>query len=562
MRTGSKDFLLLSIRNRILLFAVLATLLPSFGLGWAYFTQTERALLESSQRELLGTLNHVRREFGLWFKDRYYDIRVFSNSYLLSEGLGEFLAPDGNGPAGKSGDADTQLTKLETYLSLVRSQFSFYERLLVFDRRGELLIQNPQHTGSLELPGNWQKQLETQKVIVGEVYLSRRSVPSVLAAVPILSGDGTVLGYLAAEIKLDALAKIMTSFIGKTDFHAGSTELLLVGHGGRVLLSTGEHMDEALRTQMHEAALRPHELSEYVNTQGVPVVGILAPISEISLSLVMEKHQDQVFSEVIELRNKTLLGVVVLVALIGLFAYLISRGIISPLERLTDAAGKVAEGDLDVNIPVERHDELGTTTQVFNDMVGQLRQSRERLEQLSTTDSLTQLANRKHIMERLTAHLERFRRNGTSFSVMLVDADHFKRINDSNGHVVGDKVLRRLGETFQRLLRTVDVAGRYGGEEFLIVLDETRGAEALQTAERIRLAIESSEVNIAGFTIRFTVSIGVAEIAPGEDEDQLIARADAALYRAKREGRNRSLLARQPNAKVAHHPAVRKIDGS
>jgi diguanylate cyclase (GGDEF)-like protein len=327
-------------------------------------------------------------------------------------------------------------------------------------------------------------------------------------------------------------------------------------------MSTAEQGAALPRTQVHDGTPRPRELAAYVNTQGVDVVGILAPLSEFSWGLVMEKRQDQVFSEVIRLRNQTLLGVALLVTLFGAFAYRISRGIISPLERLTDAAGRVADGDLDVKVPVERHDELGTATEVFNGMVGQLKQSRDRLEQLSTTDALTQLANRKHVMEKLTTHLERFRRSGTSFSVLLVDADHFKRINDGAGHVVGDQVLRHLGETFRRLLRTVDVAGRYGGEEFLIILDETRGKEALQTAERIRLAIESGAVDGVASNVPFTVSIGVAEIGPGEAEDQLIMRADTALYQAKAEGRNRSVLAEFRNANVTHHPAARKQDHS
>jgi diguanylate cyclase (GGDEF)-like protein len=354
----------------------------------------------------------------------------------------------------------------------------------------------------------------------------------------------------------------MTSFIGRQELRSGSAELLLVDDDGVILLSTLEQAAATPRTKVHRGTPRPRELAEYANTQGVDVVGILAPMSGFSWGLVMEKRQDQVLSEVIGLRNQTLLGVALLITLFGAFAYRISRGIIAPLERLTDAAGRVADGDLDIKVPVERRDELGEATEVFNDMVGQLKQSRDRLEQLSTTDSLTQLANRKHVMEKLRMHLERFRRSGTCFSVLLIDADHFKRINDTAGHLVGDRVLRQLGDTLRRLLRTVDVAGRYGGEEFLIILDETMGKEALQTAERIRRAIASNEVDRAAPGIPFTVSIGVAEIGSGEAEDQLIMRADTALYQAKAEGRNRSVLAKAPNANVTHHPATRKKDHS
>jgi len=549
-----------SVRNRILIFAALVTLLPSIGLGWTYFNQTRQALLESSQRELLGRVDQVRREFDLWFKERYYDIRVFSNSYLLSEGLQNYLTMRSEGSGKEFSDDGARLAKVEGYLSLVLPQLNNYSRLLVFDRDARLITQNPQSAASVELADDWRAQLDAKKVITQVVYDPQRETPSILAAVPVLSGNGSILGLLGAEIKLDALSIIMTSFLASRDLQTGSAELLLLGPGGHVLLSTANQQAANGRDASYEGGLPPRQLAEYVNSQGVQVVGIRTTIPEFGWNLVIEKRRDQVLLEVIKLRNRTLLGVGALVSLIGFLAYLLSRGIIAPVKRLTEAAGKVANGNLEVNIPVMRDDELGKATQVFNDMVNQLRQSRERLEQLSIMDSLTQLANRRHIQEKLTSHLERFRRNGTPFSVLLVDADHFKRINDSAGHAVGDKVLFELGSIFKRLLRTVDAAGRYGGEEFLIILDETRGAEALQTAERIRLVVGSTGVSAGETTVRFTVSIGVAEISAGEDEDQLIVRADNALYQAKREGRSRSVLAPLPKAKIAYHPATRKSD--
>lgn len=549
-----------SVRNRILVFALLVTLLPSIGLGWVYFRQAEKALLESTHREMLGTVGQVRRELDLWFKERSYDIRVFSNSYLLTEGLQNYSAGSSNESEKSPSDDRKKLEKIQSYLSLVSSKFNDYSRLLIFDRDAMLLTQSPQREGPVQLPDDWQDQMETKKVILGEVYTSESKKPLILAAVPILSGNGAILGILGADIELESLADIMTSFLGDMDLQTGSAELLLVDADGRIVLSTRSHQAVTHPGIISAEAPLRHELSEYVNIQGVPVVSVLAPTSELAWNIVMEKERDQVLSEVISLRTRTLLGVGVLVTLIGFLAYLLSHGIIKPLERLAEAAAKVADGDLEVNVPVERQDELGKATQVFNDMVNQLRQSRRRLEQLSTTDSLTQLANRRHILERLATHLERFRRNGTPFSILLVDADHFKRINDSAGHAMGDKVLSELGAIFKRMLRDVDSAGRYGGEEFLVILYETRAKEAFQTAERIRLAVESNAVTAEETTVRFTVSIGVAEIADGEGEDQLIIRADNALYQAKREGRSRSVIARSSNSKVAQHPAARRRD--
>ena len=557
MRARFRHLRFLSVRNRILLFALLVTLVPSIGLGWVFFKKTEQALLESSQRELTGAISQVGGELELWFRERYHDIRVFSNSSALFENLEGFLDERSLSAVPGAPAQDPHLKRLESYLSIVLAQLSDYEGLLVFDREGGLLSRVPQRTTPVELPLDWREQLEANEIVVGDVHRSEIGSPLMLVAVPILSGQDDDLGLLAAEIRLDALAAVMRSSLLSKELPGTSTELSLVGTEGQILLSTRRPSTTA-RGAHFSSDLTPLELAEYVNVEGVPVVGVMAPVADHAWRLVIEKPVEELFAEVIQVRNRTLLGVGVLVSLIGLFAYSIARGIVSPLERLTEAAGKVADGDLDVKIPVTSRDELGKTTQVFNEMVDQLRQSRDRLRQLSTIDSLTQLANRKHVVEKLATHLERFRRHGTPFSILLLDVDRFKAINDSLGHVAGDKVLADLGSILTRLLRAVDIAGRYGGEEFLIILDETRGSEALQTAERIRLTIEAARVNAAETPVTFTVSIGVAEVGVGEDEDSLIMRADAALYQAKNEGRNHSVLADPREIKVTQHPSVRK----
>jgi hypothetical protein len=195
-----------SVRNRILIFALLVTLLPSIGLGWIYFSQAEKALLEGTHREMLGTVGQVRRELDLWLKERYYDIRVFSNSYLLTEGLQSYPAENSKKSGKRLSDDGTQLAKIQSYLSLVSSKFNDYSRLLIFDRDAKLLTQSPPHKGAVDLPGDWRDQMEAKNIILGEVYESESKTPLILAAVPILSGNGNILGFLGAEIKLESLA--------------------------------------------------------------------------------------------------------------------------------------------------------------------------------------------------------------------------------------------------------------------------------------------------------------------------------------------------------------------
>jgi diguanylate cyclase (GGDEF)-like protein/PAS domain S-box-containing protein len=161
------------------------------------------------------------------------------------------------------------------------------------------------------------------------------------------------------------------------------------------------------------------------------------------------------------------------------------------------------------------------------------------LREASVRDGLTGLFNRRHGEDRLSQEFARWYRTGRPFSVLIFDLDHFKRINDSYGHPAGDAVLRAVAARASASLRVHDVVGRYGGEEFIVVLPETQLMDAARVAERIRREIESLAVTHSAYTIRLSASIGVAQVADGaETPDDIMRDADAALYQAKSSGRN------------------------
>ena len=155
------------------------------------------------------------------------------------------------------------------------------------------------------------------------------------------------------------------------------------------------------------------------------------------------------------------------------------------------------------------------------------------------TDGLTGMFNHRHFMELLAHEHARYGRTSTPFCLMLLDIDHFKRVNDTYGHQGGDEVLRGVAATIKGALRETDFIGRYGGEEFAAVLVDTLpdGAEAL--GERIREAVEAHVFEFGGHAIRVTISIGIAESLPDVTMNELIRRSDTALYEAKDSGRNR-----------------------
>lgn len=165
----------------------------------------------------------------------------------------------------------------------------------------------------------------------------------------------------------------------------------------------------------------------------------------------------------------------------------------------------------------------------------------KRVEEMAVTDQLTGLANRRYLERRLEEEMERARRYGTSLSVIMLDIDHFKRINDTFGHLAGDAVLREVAQILRNGVRRTDVVARYGGEEFCIVSPDCRLPEAVALAERLRGKVEGHPFRVPGLDqpLKVTVSAGVAEF-PGDarSKPELLDCADSALYEAKRRGRN------------------------
>ena len=170
----------------------------------------------------------------------------------------------------------------------------------------------------------------------------------------------------------------------------------------------------------------------------------------------------------------------------------------------------------------------------------QLRMTQEKAEKLARTDSLTELKSRRAFFDEAEQMLNVARRYGRPLSVAMIDIDYFKRINDTHGHFAGDTVLREVARTITESLRTADLAGRIGGEEFAIVLPETHLDDALQICERIRNSMENLNSTVDATTLTVTCSIGVTgNHVEHNNFETLLSAADRALYAAKNRGRNR-----------------------
>ena len=170
--------------------------------------------------------------------------------------------------------------------------------------------------------------------------------------------------------------------------------------------------------------------------------------------------------------------------------------------------------------------------------------SERQLFRIATTDPLTGILNRRHFLEQLGRERLRAMRYGTTVSLLILDIDHFKRINDTYGHPVGDEAIKALAGTAGKCLRPTDLIARFGGEEFVVMLPHTDEAGAVMAAERIREAVGKIVVPAGTQDVRFTVSIGATTHARGVTVDQLLECVDKALYAAKNGGRNQVCVGR------------------
>lgn len=228
----------------------------------------------------------------------------------------------------------------------------------------------------------------------------------------------------------------------------------------------------------------------------------------------------------------------------AVMALALARSVLLPLRALETGANRFGAGDFSRRVELNRTDELGRLAQTFNAMAERLKESRAALEALAARDGLTGLYNHRAFYALLADELVRAQRFKRPISLLMLDIDQFKRVNDTHGHQAGDDILKGLSELLSRQARAIDRVCRYGGEEIAIILPETDLDVAANIAERLRAAVEAQpfDCDCAAGSLRITVSIGVASWpAHADNARALVAAADTALYAAKQAGRNRAI---------------------
>jgi len=275
--------------------------------------------------------------------------------------------------------------------------------------------------------------------------------------------------------------------------------------------------------------------------EGPYMVFLIGRLDEEHL-VFMEKPTDNI-REGIDYASDAIFVTIIFVLLTGLaVAVPISFVFTKPIYRIKKKAEAVADLDFKYSLKIRNKDEFGELASTMNyisekleDTLGDLQSRNDQLRRLSHTDALTGLANRLKIDSFLDDELYKAENRGVPFSVIMIDIDHFKEVNDLHGHQEGDRILVMIGDILKKNSRQIDLAGRWGGEEFIIILPDTgiRGASAM--AEKLRRIIENTDFGKSG---RLTASFGAGEYEKGLGLTKFIENVDRALYHVKENGRN------------------------
>ena len=526
---GPLDLGRTSVRAKILSLVAVAALAPALLVGAASYYTAQAILLEKTNAQLANRTESVVRGIDSWLAERRQDVEIFANSSVIAENL----------PRAAAGDL-VPAARIRDYLRQVQERFPLYRTLAVMDASGRTIAQ----AGSVEAAA-------PSPATKARILIRKADGPQPLLHIeqPIRGSGETSLGTLVAVGALGSLWQRLVADLGSdvaelrlaTDAATGTLT------PGRVAPEWSESPLPGLERCRGEAPV----VSRYRSMSGVDVLGSCRTLDAIDLVVIEEIEAKAAFASIRRLRDSILLIAVLGAVLVTGLGYALVVRLVRPVEALIDGARAVSAGDYGHVVKISSRDELGYLGSVFNEMTQALQATHVHLEQMTRTDQLTGLYNRRHLDAALDAEVERARRDHTPLSILMLDIDHFKKFNDQFGHPQGDALLKAIADLLREQLRPTDTVARYGGEEFTVLLPRSPRTEAVRIAERLRRRIAELSAGPEGAAT--TGSFGLAAWPEdGATGAELIAAADAALYEAKRLGRNRIETASHPDTES--HP--------
>ncbi|MCP8466996.1 sensor domain-containing diguanylate cyclase [Pseudomonas sp. ZM23] len=418
----------------------------------------------------------------------------------------------------------------------LQAQDAYFNSIAIVDATGKVLQAYPdalQIVGTTLRSEGILQALKERRPLVSQAYESVAGNLVVFISQPIVSPSGEFLGVVGGSVYI--VKQSMLHTIISSHFHRDGTFAFVADANRRLLYHPNQsRLGELLgRSATVDAALRGESgAQEIVNYRGIPMLAGYAPVADANWAVVAQQPRELTLVTLRELMTSMLIGIIP-ASLVGLVLIWAGAALIShPLQQLAKGADKLSAPETTAKLREVKtwYAEAAAIRQALLTGVQLLQQKLGRLSHEAQSDPLTGLANRRA----MDSALEVLTRANLHYSVLALDIDYFKRVNDTYGHDAGDEALKRVAAILRQYSRGEDLACRSGGEEFVLLLPDTPLETARGIAERIRGAVEAAEVPRVG---HLTISIGAAS-GVGEPEAILKA-ADECLYRAKQSGRNR-----------------------
>jgi diguanylate cyclase (GGDEF)-like protein len=522
-------------RHQFLVLAVLTVFIFAVLVAGVYFRT--KSAIEAREKGIAGFYRDaVMLAMQDWLAERESDIGLLA-SILESDAelSGIFPTPDAHG-------------RFKTLLEAKRS----FSDVILLNGEGTVLLTR---TGPAEREMNLKdrdyfRAARDGRAFVSGVFRNRLTGRYAFAVSRPLRYRGEIRGVLAGTVLLSDLVRIVESM------GLGSLGAVYITDPERRLVAASSEADvrsPADTTEegpvldnlaVREAVARREGVVKYRLESGRTVIGAYGWCPRLNLGMVVELRGDQAYLPITRLLEFFAQFAAGLLVLQLVLAYALSARLVRPIRALADAAGTL-EGREYPEVAAPRTDtELDSLVDAFNRMARAVRDREGLLKENAARDSLTGMYNHAKIEEFLDFEIRRGRRDDRPVCFVMMDIDHFKSVNDTFGHQAGDTVLKETAGLILRSGRDGDIVGRYGGEEFAVILNARSPGEAAAYCERIRKTVEDTAFVHEGVEMRVTISLGFACAPPSTTGPfKLIRAADKALYAAKQAGRNRVVAA-------------------
>lgn len=430
---------------------------------------------------------------------------------------------------------------LDSEVDRLRLQTNSFNSVVIVDAEGTIISISPETLamkGVVLTQEKARQSLNAKAPLITDPFVSPSGNYITSISHPIYAETGDYLGYVSGTLYLEQ-ANILNSILGKHSYRDGSYMYVVDRNGTLIFHPDERRIGQVIKNNAAITAVINGEdgYGEIINSQGIEMLAGYAPVNNSRWGVVVQKPKSNALESIDEHMYDVMweglpLGLVTL-----LLIWVLSVFITRPLRQLADAVTHVENYQSTVSNLTRINAwyfEVKHLRRSFLNAFSIVSNTINKLHSDTLTDAMTGLLNRRG----LDKAIEQFREQNRPFSLLALDIDHFKRVNDTFGHDVGDELIKSVGKKMTAQARTQDIVCRSGGEEFVIFLADTDSVQAFDVAERIRRSIEAFDFSTVG---RVTISIGVS-YWQGQTESvhEAIKHADNALYEAKRNGRNRT----------------------